>query len=63
MAESGATGPSGNRYGDAAGHSCFAIAGLSEASNTLETGASDRLANMQAFTGAALNFLLKTVSG
>jgi hypothetical protein len=29
---------------------------------TLETGASDRLGNMNAFTRAALDFLLKTVS-
>ena len=62
LAETGATGPTGNRYGDAAGHSCFGVAGLGEASMTLETGDSDRLANMQAFTSAALNFLLKTVS-
>jgi PncC family amidohydrolase len=62
LAETGATGPTGNRYGDAAGHSCFGIAGLAEAEMTLETGESDRLANMQAFTSAALNFLLKTVS-
>jgi nicotinamide-nucleotide amidase len=63
LAETGATGPTGNRYGDAAGHSCFAIAGLAEASTTLETGANDRLDNMQAFTRAALNFLLKTLNG
>src|SRR5712675_130785 len=62
LSETGATGPTGNRYGDAAGHSCFGIAGLTEGSMTLETGTSDRLGNMQAFTGAALNFLLKTVS-
>ena len=62
LAETGATGPTGNRYGDAAGHSCFAIAGLAEASMTLETGDSDRLANMQAFTREALGFLLKAVS-
>ena len=62
LAETGATGPTGNRYGDAAGHSCFGIAGIAEASMTLETGDSDRLANMQAFTSAALNFLLQTVS-
>src|ERR1044071_3296343 len=61
LAETGATGPTGNRYGDAAGHSCFGVAGLTEASMTLETGGSDRLANMQAFTSAALDFLLKTV--
>ena len=62
LAETGATGPTGNRYGDAAGHSCIAIAGLTEASMTLETGKSDRLENMNAFTSEALNFLLKTVS-
>src|SRR3954453_3355404 len=62
LAETGATGPTGNRYGDAPGHSCLAIAGLAEASMTLETGASDRLGNMQAFTGAALNFLAQAVS-
>ena len=62
LAETGATGPTGNRYGDAAGHSCFAVAGLTETSMTLETGRSDRLDNMHAFTAEALNFLLKTVS-
>ena len=62
LAETGATGPTGNRYGDAAGQSCIAIAGLTEASMTLETGKSDRLENMNAFTMEALNFLLKTVS-
>lgn len=62
IAETGATGPTGNRYGDAAGHSCFGIAGAAEASMTLETGKSDRLDNMHAFTAEALNFLLKTIS-
>ena len=62
LAETGATGPTGNRYGDPAGHSCIAIAGLAEASMTIETGDADRLANMQAFTTAALNFLMATVS-
>ena len=27
LSETGATGPAGNRYGDAAGHSCMAVAG------------------------------------
>ena len=27
LSETGASGPTGNRYGDAAGHACFAIAG------------------------------------
>jgi nicotinamide-nucleotide amidase len=62
LAETGATGPTGNRYGDAAGHSCIAIAGVAESSMTLETGKSDRLENMHAFTAAALNFLLQAVS-
>src|SRR3954453_17920222 len=62
LAETGATGPTGNRYGDAAGHSCIAIAGLAEQAMTLETGRSNRLENMYAFTTAALNLLLQTVS-
>ena len=62
LAETGATGPTGNRYGDAAGHSCIAIAGLAEQAMTLETGKSDRLENMHAFTAAALNFLLQAVT-
>jgi len=62
LAETGATGPTGNRYGDAAGHSCIAIAGLAEGAMTLETGKSDRLDNMHAFTTAALNFLLAKIS-
>jgi nicotinamide-nucleotide amidase len=60
LAETGATGPTGNRYGDAAGHTCIAVAGLTERAITLETGGSDRLGNMQAFSAAALD-LLKSV--
>ena len=62
LAETGATGPTGNRYGDAAGHSCIAIAGLAEQAMTLETGKTNRLENMRAFTVAALNFLLQAVA-
>jgi len=58
LAETGATGPTGNRYGDAAGHACLAVAGRRERTATLETGHGDRLANMHAFTGAALELLL-----
>jgi nicotinamide mononucleotide (NMN) deamidase PncC len=57
LAESGATGPAGNRYGDAPGHSCIAVAGRTERAITLETGSSDRLGNMHAFTAAALDLL------
>ena len=58
VAETGATGPTGNRYGDAAGHACLAVAGPRERSLTLETGHGDRQANMRAFAGAALDLLL-----
>jgi nicotinamide-nucleotide amidase len=61
LSETGATGPSGNRYGDAAGHSCMALAGSVEAVITLETGSSERQANMHAFAKAALNFLLENL--
>src|SRR3954469_21790339 len=62
LSETGATGPPGNRYGDAAGHSCMAVAGPRNAVFTLETGGSDRHANMQAFAGTALNLLLQNLS-
>src|SRR6202171_1070362 len=62
LSETGATGPTGNRYGDAAGHSCMAIAGLQQSAMTLETGSSDRLANMHVFAATALNYLLQNLS-
>lgn len=54
LAETGAAGPDGNRYGDAAGHTCVAIAGSAEFVRTIETGDGDRAANMDRFTEAAL---------
>ena len=57
LAETGAAGPTGNRYGDAAGHSCLAVTGPIERALTLETGRADREANMWAFTRAALDLL------
>jgi|SRR5712692_1939780 len=62
LAESGATGPTGNRYGDAAGHSCIAVAGATERAITLETGSDDRVANMQAFSAAALDLLAEVLA-
>ena len=62
LSETGATGPTGNRYGDAAGHSCMAVAGLETSAITLETGSADRLANMHEFARTALQLLLKEVS-
>jgi nicotinamide-nucleotide amidase len=54
LAETGAAGPSGNRYGDAAGHTCIAIVGASERATTLETGSAERQTNMRAFAMRAL---------
>jgi PncC family amidohydrolase len=63
IGETGATGPTGNRYGDAAGHCCIAIVGPSvERAVTLETGSSDRQANMRAFAQRALE-LFAEVAG
>ena len=57
VAETGAAGPTGNRYGDAAGHACLAVSGPVEAVRTIETRSSDRAANMRAFALAALMLL------
>ena len=62
LGETGASGPSGNRYGDPAGHTCIAIAGPIERAITLETGSADRRANMDAFRRRALEFLLEGIS-
>ena len=61
LSETGATGPAGYRYGDAAGHSCMAVAGLEQSAITLETGSADRLANMHVFAATALNLLLQNL--
>jgi nicotinamide-nucleotide amidase len=59
VSETGAAGPTGNPYGDAAGHSCIAISGPFEVTLTLETASPDRIDNMHAFAAAALELLLK----
>ena len=61
LSETGATGPTGNRYGDAAGHACFAIVGPVEETLTLETGSPDREANMWTFTQTALDLLVQSI--
>jgi len=63
LAETGATGPTGNRYGDAAGHACIAVAGPIERAITLETGEANREKNMWAFAKAALELLEKSLRG
>lgn len=61
ISETGATGPSGNRYGDPPGHACLAVAGGQETTITLETGSADRQANMRAFGRGALTLLLESL--
>jgi nicotinamide-nucleotide amidase len=63
LGESGATGPSGNRYGDPAGHTCIAVCGPAERAMTLRTGSSERLSNMDAFTKRALELLVEVIPG
>jgi len=57
LCETGASGPTGNRYGDAAGHACLAVSGPLEKVVTLETRSADREANMRAFAARALELL------
>ena len=57
LSETGASGPTGNRYGDSAGHACIAVSGPVERSITVETGDSNREANMWVFARRALDLL------
>jgi PncC family amidohydrolase len=62
LSETGATGPTGNRYGDAAGHTCIGLEGPNFArAITLETGSPDRVANMRAFSKRALELLAEAL--
>ena len=63
LSETGATGPTGNRYGDPAGHTCIALVGAAEKAITLETGKNDRVENMRLFAEAALKLLAEAVGG
>src|SRR5262249_60836861 len=63
VGETGTAGPTGSRYGHAAGHSCIAVIGPNgERSITVETGKSDRVDNMRAFSIAALDLLEKSLA-
>lgn len=57
LSETGAAGPSGNRYGDAPGHTCIAVVGTTEEVITLETARDGREENMWEFARAALELL------
>ncbi len=58
LAETGAAGPTGNSYGDPAGHTCVAVVGpKGKVARTLRTGSPDRVANMRAFAAEALKLM------
>ena len=62
LSETGAAGPTGNPYGDAAGHTCIAVSGPIDMAFTIETGESDREVNMRAFAAAALDLLTQVTA-
>ena len=62
LGETGATGPAGNRYGDAAGHAVSRSSDLIERAITLESGSAERRANMEAFTKRALELFYEVIS-
>ncbi|WP_420467371.1 CinA family protein [Panacagrimonas sp.] len=61
LSESGAAGPTGNRYGDPAGHTCMAVDGPVKLVRTLRTGQSERYPNMLAFAQATLALLIEAL--
>ena len=61
LSETGASGPTGNSYGDSAGHACFAVTGPVERAITMETGDANREANMWVLAKAAFDLLEQCV--
>jgi len=61
IGETGAAGPTGNRYGYDAGHACIAVAGPVELSAMIETRTGNRELNMWTFAAAALELLEKAL--
>lgn len=62
IAETGAAGPTGNRYGDSAGHCCIALSGPIDRVDTLATGENDRFQNMLRYSEDALKMLVKELN-
>ncbi len=62
VGEGGAAGPTGNRYGDPAGHAWVAVGGPTDdavVARSVLTGSADRADNMVAFAAAALTLLIE----
>ena len=62
VSEIGAAGPTGSRYGDAAGTTAIAVVGPRERAAIIRTGSPDRVANMSAFAEAALRLFDEMLS-
>jgi len=62
IAELGAAGPTGARYGHPAGTCVLAVVGPVPLTTTVQTGSDDREANMWRFTGAAMELLEQALS-
>jgi len=62
ISETGASGPTGNGYGDAAGHTCVAVSGQTDRVMTLETGLSDRETNMTLFAERCLEQFVEALN-
>ena len=63
LCESGASGPSGSRYGDLPGHVALAVVGPNSVTRTIETGLSDRSVNMDLFARALLTLFDEALRG
>ena len=64
LGETGAAGPTGNRYGHPAGRACLAVAGPhGTRSVTLESGSTDRQGNMSLFGAELLRLLTAALEG
>lgn len=61
LGEGGATGPTGNPYGDPAGHAWVAVSGPTEAARVVSTGNDDRAGNMVDFAIAGLELLAESL--
>ncbi len=62
LSETGAAGPTGNRYGDPAGHTCIAVHGAVMRTQTVRTGNADRPANMRSFALEALEIFAEILA-
>jgi PncC family amidohydrolase len=61
IGETGAAGPTGNRYGYDAGHACIAVCGSVELAAVIETRCANRELNMWTFAAAAIELLEKAL--